>query len=70
MNRRGDGMDVALRVLTAITKQHAPDPRDLKALGRLAGDFGTSGAEELACRVIHDQVELRAMLARKMAKRM
>ena len=61
-------MDVALRVLTAITKRHAPDPRDVEILGRLAGDFGAAGAEELACRVIHDQVELRANLIEKMMR--
>jgi hypothetical protein len=58
-------MQVALRVLKAITESRIPSPIDLRTLRRFVPSLADLPAAELACGVIHQVVELRAAEARR-----
>ncbi|MDR3698379.1 MAG: hypothetical protein P4L56_02010 [Candidatus Sulfopaludibacter sp.] len=65
MDYSRSAMQVALRVVKAITEDRAPSPVDLRELRRLLPSVPDLPAAELACGVIHRVVELRAAEARK-----
>jgi hypothetical protein len=53
-------MELALRVLNALTYKRNPDPNDIDALHQLAPDFAGLPADELACQVIQRALKCRA----------
>jgi hypothetical protein len=60
-----DVMELALRVLTAITQKHNPNPEDVERLRReVARDKADLPIDELACEVIQHALEQEADLVR------
>jgi hypothetical protein len=53
-------LELALRVLTAITDKCYPDPADVAALRRLAPFAGPMPVDELACELIQGVLRIRA----------
>ena len=53
-------IQVALRVLTAITEGRNPAPQDVEALKRLAPTVQYKSIDELACTVVQDALKHRA----------
>jgi hypothetical protein len=53
-------MNVALRVLTALTEKRHPDPADVEELRRLAPLHADCPLDELACDVIQEAIRRRA----------
>lgn len=59
-------MHLALRVLTALTEKRNPDPSDVEALRRAAGQGGEGlASDELACEVIQQALARRALARRR-----
>jgi len=56
MERTGEMLDLALRVLTAITDRRYPEPDDIAALRSLARCARPMPIDELACELIQDAV--------------
>ena len=54
-----EAMQIALRVLTALTEKIAPDPADVEALRRLAPSRDHAHLDELACEVIQQALKRR-----------
>ena len=55
-------MEVALRVLQAITRRHNPEPADIAELKRLSPLLLDAPADEMACDVIQQALKRRAAL--------
>ena len=55
-------MEVALRVLQAITRRHSPEPADIAELRRLAPLLIDGPLDEMACDVIEQALKRRARL--------
>ena len=66
MDDRRSAMQVALRVLKALTEDRLPDPTDIRRLRNIVPSRGDLPAAELACRVIHHVIEQRAEEARRL----
>jgi hypothetical protein len=60
MPRSIEAMQLALRVLTALTEKRYPDPEDLAQLRQLAPDAAAKTPDELACEVIQNALKHRA----------
>ena len=58
-------MQLALRVLTALTEKRYPDPDDVAKLRELAPGARAKTADELACEVIHKALKQRAEVRQK-----
>jgi hypothetical protein len=58
-------MQLALRVLTALTEKRYPDPEDLIKLQQLAPNSAAKTPDELACEVIHKALKHRAKVREK-----
>jgi N-acetylmuramic acid 6-phosphate (MurNAc-6-P) etherase len=50
-------IEVALRVLTALTEKRDPDEADVSALQHLAALSAFAPVDELACEVIHQALK-------------
>jgi len=54
-------MKIALRVLTAVSHKHAPDPKDVAALEEIAGPKPPGmGIDEFTCDVVQSALKGRA----------
>jgi hypothetical protein len=60
MAQPADTLDLALRVLRAVTERRYPDPDDIAALQRLAPYAGPMPVDELACELIEQALRHRA----------
>lgn len=59
-----EAMQVAVRVLTALTERREPDAVDVRALRIFAEDAAAADADELACDVLQ-----RALWSRSLARK-
>jgi hypothetical protein len=50
-------IEVALRVLCAISHRRLPDPNDERKLKQLLPDFPEFSTDELACEIVNRSVE-------------
>ncbi len=66
MDHSRSALQVALRVLRAISQYGLPDSADVGRLRRFMPSLANLPDTELACGVIHHVVELRAAEARKL----
>jgi hypothetical protein len=57
MKQAAETLEIALRVLMAITDRHYPEPDDVAALERLAPWSGPMPLDELACELIQGAVQ-------------
>lgn len=62
MLQRMDAMEVALRVLQALTQSRDPDPADVAELRRLAPLLADAPIDEVACDVVQRGVKPKAAL--------
>ena len=53
-------MQLALRVLSALTEKRSPAAEDVAQLRQLAPDAAAKAPDELACEVIHATLKRRA----------
>ena len=61
MHNNLEVMKVALRVLTAVSHKHAPNPHDVTELEEIAGPKPHGmGTDEFTCGVIQDALKKRA----------
>ena len=60
MQQSLEAMQLALRVLTAVTEKRYPDPEDVAQLRQLAPDAAAQTPDELACHVIQSALKQRA----------
>jgi hypothetical protein len=65
MQQSLEAMQLALRVLTALTEKRYPDPEDLAHLRQLAPDAAAKKPDELACEVIQNALKHRAAVREK-----
>ena len=66
MDHSRSAMQVALRVLKALTEDRLPDPTDMTRLRRFVPSLGDLPAAELACGAIRHVIEQRAEEARRL----
>ena len=59
MDRAAETLEVAVRVLMAITSRRNPEPDDVAALHRLAPCAGPMPLDELACELIQEALQHR-----------
>lgn len=60
MQQSLEAMQLALRVLTAVTEKRHPDPEDVAKLRQLAPHAAAKTPDELACEVIQNALRHRA----------
>jgi len=59
VEKNAEAMVIALRVLSAVTQGHTPDPTDVQALRRYEPRLDGAPVDELACEVIQQTVKRR-----------
>ena len=55
-------MELALRVLQAITEKWQPDPQDIEKLRRLVPDSDRLSVDEIACDVVQQELKRRSQV--------